>query len=155
MKIMTTSKVCFCAVIAVLVSGCEVTFTPANVPPPGPVVVEAVPPAYVWDGVEYVGVYNGGYMYLNPGGVWLVCDPVVLERFHGYERYHPDWRRTAIRNEGANRRGRDAGGERRDVQPARRTTQQTGGPAQRTATTPKKTTAPAKKAAPVKKDDNK
>jgi hypothetical protein len=85
--------------MAALVSGCTVTVTPnAAVVAPAPVVV-AAPEYYVWDGVEYVGEYNGGYMYLNPGGVWVVCDPVVIERFHHWEGYHRDWRRTAIHND--------------------------------------------------------
>jgi hypothetical protein len=80
-------------------------------------VVEVAPVSYVWDGVEFVGEYNGGYVCLN-GGAWVVCDPVVLERFHGFERFHGDWRSHAIRNEGAHRlggrgghdsHGRDAG----------------------------------------------
>ena len=100
MNMMMKSKVCFCAVTAALVSGCQVTVGPA----PAPVVVaepavEVVPETYVWDGVEYVGVYNGQYMYFGPAGVWVVCDPVVIERFHHWEGYHRDWRRTAIHND--------------------------------------------------------
>ncbi len=54
--------------------------------------VAVVPETYVWDGFEYVGVVGGGYVYLGPGGVWLACEPWRLERFHGWERGHPDWR---------------------------------------------------------------
>jgi hypothetical protein len=94
------------ALMAALVSGCTVTVTPnaAVVAPPPPPVVVAAPEFYVWDGVEYVGEYNGSYMYLNAGGVWVVCDPVIVERFHRWEGFHPDWRRTAIHNDRLGRR---------------------------------------------------
>ncbi len=72
-----------------------------------------VPDSYVWDGVEFVGVVGGAYFYLGPGDVWLACDSVRLERFHGWERYHSDWRERAIRND---RFRRDAHGH---VQPVR------------------------------------
>jgi hypothetical protein len=58
-----------------------------------------VPDNYVWDGVEFVGVVGGAYFYLGPGNVWLACGPDRLERFHGWERYHADWRDHAIRND--------------------------------------------------------
>ncbi len=58
-----------------------------------------VPDSYVVvDGVYY-GAVGDQYFYLGPGGVWLVCDSVRLERFHGWERYHADWRDHAIRND--------------------------------------------------------
>ena len=66
----------------------------------GPPVVEVVPEYYAWDGVEYVGVVNGGYVYLGPGHVWRRMEPFRVERFHTWERHHPDWSRNAIRNEG-------------------------------------------------------
>jgi hypothetical protein len=70
---------------------------------PPPVVVEPgpvlVPDDYVWDGYEYVGVVGGVYFYLGPGNVWVRCEPWRLERFHGWEREHPDWHAHAIRNE--------------------------------------------------------
>lgn len=102
---------------AALASGCTVSVRPPEVyiPPPQAVVTvgapEAVvtvgvPDSYVWDGVEYVGFVGGQYMYLGPGGGWAVCEPWRLERFHGWERGHPDWRRTAVRNIGPNARGR-------------------------------------------------
>jgi len=97
----------------VLVSGCvvrpdgRVAFAPVVVapapivvaPPPAPVVVATVPDDYVWDGYEYVGVVGDQYYYLGPGDIWLVCDPIRLERFHGWEGGHPDWRAQAIRND--------------------------------------------------------
>ena len=64
---------------------------------PGPVV--EVPDDYAWDGVEYVGLVGDQYYYLGPGDVWLVADPFRLERFHGWERGHRDWREHAIRND--------------------------------------------------------
>jgi hypothetical protein len=41
---------------------------------------------------------NGAYVYWN-AGVWLPCDGVILGRFHGWERFHPAWRRGAFRYE--------------------------------------------------------
>jgi hypothetical protein len=101
----------------VLMSGCVVrpdgrlAFQPVVVEAPPPVTVEAtpappppvvtvdVPDDYVWDGYEYVGLVGGTYFYLGPGNVWLVCDPFRLDRFHGWERGHPDWRYHTIRND--------------------------------------------------------
>jgi hypothetical protein len=57
-------------------------------------------------GVEFVGVVGGRQMYIGPGVGWLVCDPFRLEHLHGWERGHPDGRRTAVRNDGPNARGR-------------------------------------------------
>jgi hypothetical protein len=94
--------------ILVLVSGClvepngRVVFQAPVITIAPPVVVEPVvmvPDGYVWDGVEYVGVVGDQYFYLGPGNVWLVCDPFRLERFHGWERDHRDWRNHAIRND--------------------------------------------------------
>jgi hypothetical protein len=96
MKMTAKMTICLSAVITALVSGCQVSFTPpVVVATPVAPVVEVAPPSYVWDGVEFVGEYNGGYMCLNGAGVWVACDPVVLGRFHGWERGHPDWRRSA------------------------------------------------------------
>lgn len=108
MKLKNVRVMYLCAVVTALAGGCAVSYQPpsVSVSVPEPVVEVGVPPAYVWDGVEYVGFVGGQYMYLGPGGGWLVCDGVRLDRFHGYERGHPDWRRTAVRNEGHNARGR-------------------------------------------------
>ena len=65
---------------------------------PAPVVV-GVPDSYVWDGVEFVGLVGDQYYYLGPGNVWLVCEPWRIDRFHGWERGHPDWRNHATRND--------------------------------------------------------
>ena len=109
---------CLLAITAAMATGCTVDFgTPGvAVAVPGPPVVEVgvpapivevgVPDAYVWDGFEYVGLVGGTYVYLGPGGTWLVCDDFRLGRFHGWERGHPDWHQHAIRNEGRNRYGR-------------------------------------------------
>ena len=53
-----------------------------------------VPDSYAWDGYEYVGLVGDQYYYLGPGNVWLFCEPFRLERFHGWERGHADWRDT-------------------------------------------------------------
>jgi len=90
-----------------LVSGCvvepdgRVGFQAGVVvaPPPVAVEVDVVPDDYVWDGYEYVGIVGGQYYYLGPGNVWLVCDSIRLERFHGWEKGHPDWRTHAVRND--------------------------------------------------------
>jgi hypothetical protein len=58
-----------------------------------------VPETYVWDGYENVGLVGDQYFYLGAGNVWLAAEPFRLERFHGWERGHPDWRVHAIRND--------------------------------------------------------
>jgi hypothetical protein len=95
----------------VFVSGCvvepsgRVAFQPLIIAAPAPVIVAEPPVAvmipdnYVWDGYEYVGFVGGQYFYLGPGNFWLVCDPFRLDRFHGWEGGHPDWRNHAIRND--------------------------------------------------------
>ncbi|HSY16919.1 MAG TPA: hypothetical protein VK815_01230 [Candidatus Acidoferrales bacterium] len=128
MKCMRVSSLLLAAGGLVLVSGCvvypdgrmrlaaPVVYAPpppvvyAPPPPPPPVVYETPPPvvveepvmvpdSYAWDGYEYVGVVGGQYFYLGAGNVWLVAEPFRLERFHGWERGHPDWREHAIRND--------------------------------------------------------
>src|ERR1700722_10773315 len=88
-----------------LVSGCVVEpngRVGVGVELQSPIVVDTtvgVPDDYVWDGYEYIGVVGDQYYYLGPGNVWLVADPVRLDRFHGWERVHGDWRAHAIRND--------------------------------------------------------
>ena len=67
--------------------------------PPAPAVTIEVPDDYVWDGYEYVGVVGSQYYYLGAGGVWIVADPFRVNRFHDWERVHPDWHAHAIRND--------------------------------------------------------
>jgi hypothetical protein len=105
MKMTVKNTMCLSAVITALVSGCQVAVTPGGVVATAPVPtvevaapsVEIAPPSYVWDGFEFVGEYNGGFVYLGPGGAWVAASPFILDRFHGWERGHPDWRRSAIR----------------------------------------------------------
>ena len=110
---------------SVLVAGCvvypsgRVGFAPIVVapapvyvtPPPTEVETEPVmiPDGYAWDGYEYVGVAGDQYYYLGPGNVWLVAEPWRLERFHGWERGHPDWRGHLVHNDRFRRdaRGRE------------------------------------------------
>jgi hypothetical protein len=66
---------------------------------PAPTITVEVPDAYVWDGVEFVGIVGTGYFYLGAGGYWLPCDSVRLVRFHDWERSHADWRAHATINE--------------------------------------------------------
>ncbi len=98
------------SVAALTLAGCVATWTPPSLvvsaPPPPVVAVEVapapvvfVPETYVWDGFEFVGVVGADYVYLGPGGVWGRCEPWRLNRFHGWERGHADWRGHAIRNE--------------------------------------------------------
>jgi len=127
---------CLCAVAMMgLVSGCQVSVTPGTVAVATPAVVVA-PEFYVWDGVEFVGEYNGEFRYCNPAGVWVVCDPVILARFQVWERGHPDWRAHAIRNAGAHRIDRDhrPAEAQRHVAPERKTV----AAGQKKATTPQK-----------------
>jgi hypothetical protein len=96
-----------------LLSGCVVepngrmAFQPLVVVAPQPVVYAApvevapvmIPDSYAWDGYEYVGLVGDQYYYLGPGNVWLFCEPFRMERFHGWEGGHADWRDHAIRND--------------------------------------------------------
>jgi hypothetical protein len=85
-------------------AGCYTPPPPAvAVQAPPPVVAPAPPPTgyvtyapdyYVWDGNEYIGVSGGQYVYWS-GATWAVAPPVIIGRFHGWERYHPEWRRHA------------------------------------------------------------
>jgi len=99
-----------------------------------------VPDSYVIVDGEYMGLVGDQYFYLGVGGVWLVADPIRVERFHGWERDHPDWREhDAIRND---RFRRDAHGREQPMRDDNRgqVQQGHGGPA---------------KAAPAKKDEKK
>jgi len=84
------------SVAVLILNGCIATWTPSSVAP-SPFVF--VPETYVWDGFEFVGVVGDDYVYLGPGRVWLRCEPWRLNRFHGWERGHGDWRGHAARNE--------------------------------------------------------
>jgi hypothetical protein len=61
--------------------------------------VALVPETYVWDGAEFVGEVGGVTVFLGPEGGWHQLDAVRLERFHGWERGHGDWRRHALHND--------------------------------------------------------
>jgi hypothetical protein len=117
-RTMKTKWLCMCILLTVagglaLVSGCvmepngqlalaPIVVAPAPVYVAPPPVVEAqvmVPDTYVWDGYENVGIVDGQYFYLGPGDVWLAAEPWRIDRFHGWERGHPDWREHAIRND--------------------------------------------------------
>ena len=98
-----------------------VAFQPFVVAAPAPVVVESapaypvmVPDDYTWDGYEYVGLVGDQYVYLGSGNVWLVCDPFRLNRFHGWEGGHRDWRSHAVRNDRFRRDGHGHVQPRRD-----------------------------------------
>ncbi|MDE3068107.1 MAG: hypothetical protein KGJ60_11225 [Verrucomicrobiota bacterium] len=94
-----------------LVSGCVVGGyggVAVEAPPPA-VMVEVYPDYYFWDGYEYVGLVGGRYYYLGPRHVWIACEPFRVERFHRWERFHPDWRYHAIPNEHYRHGGRGHG----------------------------------------------
>ncbi len=111
------TKICVSLIIIGLsVAGCveeqrehrHVVVAPVYVQPPPPppprlmVVAPApvyVPEYYVWDGYEYVGWCGGQYVYLHHNG-WVICDKIVLGRFHGWEKSHRNWRKDAIRYHG-------------------------------------------------------
>ena len=83
-------------------SGCCTSPPPVAVqaspatPVPAPTgYVAYAPDYYVWDGAEYVGVSGGNYVYWA-GGTWVAAPPVIVQHFHGWQTYHPDWRRHAI-----------------------------------------------------------
>jgi len=76
----------------------EVQTAPAVPAPPIPPptgYVQYAPDYYTWDGSEYVGVSGGNYVYWT-GGTWVAAPPIIIGHFHGWERYHPDWRRHAV-----------------------------------------------------------
>jgi len=120
-KILSVGFLSIAAGGVVFLSGCVVrpdgrgAFAPIIIAAPQPVyiapqpvyiapepVVEGpvmVPDQYTWDGVEYVGLVGDQYFYLGPGNMWLVADPFRLDRFHGWERGHPDWREHATHND--------------------------------------------------------
>jgi hypothetical protein len=76
-------------------SGCVYETPP---PPPGGVVVGFVPDYYFWDGFEYVGWYGNAYYYWGPGNVWIICDPVRVQRVYTWKQAHPDWRAHVTAN---------------------------------------------------------
>jgi hypothetical protein len=67
-----------------------------NFAPPSMAVVGPVPDYCFWDGYEYVGWYGNAYYYWDPGRVWIVCDPVRVQRVNVWIATHPNWRITAI-----------------------------------------------------------
>lgn len=73
----------------------EVPSVPAPTVPPPTGYVQYAPDYYTWDGAEYVGISGGNYVYWT-GGTWVIAPPITVGRFHGWEVYHPDWRRHAV-----------------------------------------------------------
>jgi hypothetical protein len=86
------------------IAGPTIIINPPSVivsaPPPAVVVPVPVvaPDYYTWDGYEYVGVVGDQYYYLGSGNVWVVMDPMRLERFHTWAGRHSDWRDHATHN---------------------------------------------------------
>lgn len=91
-----------CGVAAVtLMSGCVVGGyggVAVEAPTPAATVV-MYPDHYVWDGYEYIGIIGSHYYYWGPHRLWIPCEPFRVQRFHQWERHHPDWQRHATRNE--------------------------------------------------------
>jgi hypothetical protein len=85
----------FCFAQPVVVTPPAITVTPPTVvvaaPAPAPVVVVAAPADYYWDGTEYVGLVGDQYYYLGSDNTWIICDPIRLHRFQGWQHDHPDW----------------------------------------------------------------
>lgn len=75
-----------------LTAGCEDNEPP---PPPGVAVVGFVPDYCFWDGYEYVGWYGDRYYYWGPERVWVICDPVRVQRVNVWIGAHPHWRTTS------------------------------------------------------------
>src|SRR5580693_5220274 len=80
------------------IAGPSLIITPPTVvisaPPPVVVSPEPIvaPDCYAWDGYEYFGIVGDDYYYLGPDNVWIVMDPVRLQRFHTWAGRHSDWR---------------------------------------------------------------
>ena len=75
-----------------------VTPQPPAAPAPAvapPTAFTYAPDSYVWDGYEYVGVYNDQYVYWN-GLSWYYCDPPRVGRFQIWIGGHPDWLVRAV-----------------------------------------------------------
>jgi len=101
MKNTKTVSILVGLLMSLTLSGCVATWTTPSmvISGPAPVVVSQpvvgiglYPETYIWDGFEYVGVAGGEYMYLGPSGFWYHCEPWRLERFHGWERGHGNWK---------------------------------------------------------------
>jgi hypothetical protein len=100
-RMKTTSKVALAlmasgAVITGLTGGCADKEPPP--PPPHVAVIGFVPDYCFWDGYEYVGWYGDQYYYWGPGRVWLICDPVRVQRVTVFINAHPDWSKRARPN---------------------------------------------------------
>lgn len=73
-----------------VVSGCADKNPP---PPPNVAVVGFVPDYCFWDGCEYIGWIGYDYYYWAPARrVWVICDPVRVQRADVWLQSHPDRR---------------------------------------------------------------
>lgn len=72
-----------------LTTGCADREPPP--PPPGVAVVGFAPDYCFWDGYEYIAWDPYRYYYWAPTRVWVVCDPVRIQRVNVWVRSHPDW----------------------------------------------------------------
>ena len=72
-------------------------------PSPPPQVVLVQPPVtfapdYYWsDGEVCFAPYGADYVYWS-GGRWLICDGLMLGRFHAWRDHHPRWDREGRRH---------------------------------------------------------
>jgi len=108
MKTNNRSIVCLSAVIAALATGCAVSVAPpvVDVAPPVAEVTVGVPDAYVWTASNMLASWAAS---ICTSGLEELGSSAALSgwsAFTGGKRGHPDWRRTAIRNEGRNAHGR-------------------------------------------------
>lgn len=89
-------------VTVALVSGCADREPP--LPPPDPAMVgdyPAYPDEYFWDGDEYAAWFGDRFYYWAPGGVWILCDPVRVQRINVWVKAHPEWRPLSAPQTGA------------------------------------------------------
>ena len=82
-----------CLAVAAATSGCAAKNPPP--PPPGVAVIGFVPDYCFWDDYEYVGWYGDAYYYWSPRRVWIVCDPIRVQRANVWIQAHPNWRPQA------------------------------------------------------------
>lgn len=73
-----------------ITSGCADKKEPPP-PPPNVTVVGFVPDYCFWDGYEYVGWVGNDYYYWGPSHVWVICDPIRVQRANVWIKAHPDW----------------------------------------------------------------
>ncbi len=72
-----------------ITSGCTDKEPPP--PPPNVAVVGFLPDYCFWDGYEYIGWVGTDYYYWSPRHVWVISDPVRVQRANVWMKAHPEW----------------------------------------------------------------